>query len=78
MAKDTTINEVYNATQPQKLQDAIKADMCGTLTKGVCLLQDNSPVQNADATQMKAHSSNYDVHIFPTIKSFFERETLFG
>lgn len=47
LAKGATIVGAYYASLLQKLQEAIKTKGHGMLTKGVCLLQDNTPVNSA-------------------------------
>ena len=87
LAKGSTITGTYFVSLLKKLQNAIKTERRGMLTKGFRLLQHNAPVHNSFVVQTEARSCGYeviphppyspdlapsDLHLFPSMKSFLK------
>ena len=87
LAKGTTITGTYYASLLHKLPEAIRLKRCGMRTRGVRLLQDNTPVHNLHIAQTEARSCGYEIlphptyapdlapsdfHLFPIMKSILK------
>lgn len=64
LAKGTIITRAYYTSLVQNLWEAIKTKSCGILTKGFCLLQDNTPVHHSYIGQIDAGSWSYHIYTY--------------
>ncbi|XP_076029793.1 histone-lysine N-methyltransferase SETMAR-like [Oratosquilla oratoria] len=87
LAKGTTITGAYYASLLRKLRETIKIKRRGKISKGVLLLQDNTPVHNSHVARSEARACGYEIllhpsyspdlapsdfHLFPAMKLFLK------
>ncbi|KAJ7335342.1 hypothetical protein JRQ81_013283 [Phrynocephalus forsythii] len=56
-----TLNRNYYCNLLEKQCDALKQKRCGMISKGICLLADNTPVHTAQASVVTTHRLGYEL-----------------